>query len=67
MELKLPMNSAAFIQCTRSNRTFMELKFSFYPMFAERPGSNRTFMELKSYIFELWLNQKVVLIAPLWN
>ena len=53
----------------RSNRTFMELKFSFLPasLFLIR-SSNRTFMELKfDYKGKTIDNVIQVLIAPLWN
>ena len=68
MELKSTFFSPVPACGTRSNRTFMELKFDMDWRNLGTAGSNRTFMELKcnkrlgSIIYTL-----SVLIVPLWN
>ena len=51
-----------------SNRTFMELKYTFVMGKDEKPvRSNRTFMELKLTRLTEVMKDKAVLIVPLWN
>ena len=64
----MELNAMGIIEKTRSNRTFMELKwYYFFEVDRKDFSSNRTFMELKCGIDRDKLLVLIVLIVPLWN